>query len=105
MDRLVNPKPFLNDCIGTLVVVKLKWGMEYKGLLKSVDDYMNYQLANTEEWIDGTFKGNLGDVLIRCNNVMYLRQVDKETEEREYKNPTTNEPTTSNGEQEDVKME
>ena len=28
----VNPKPFLNDLTGKPVIVKLKWGMEYKGL-------------------------------------------------------------------------
>ena len=27
----VNPKPFLNDLTGKLVIAKLKWGMEYKG--------------------------------------------------------------------------
>lgn len=27
----VNPKPFLNDLTGKMVIVKLKWGMEYKG--------------------------------------------------------------------------
>ena len=27
----VNPKPFLNDLTGKIVIVKLKWGMEYKG--------------------------------------------------------------------------
>ena len=34
---------------------------------------MNLQLVNTEEWVDGTFSGNLGEVLIRCNNVLYIR--------------------------------
>ncbi len=29
----VNPKPFLNDLTGKQVIVKLKWGMEYKGTL------------------------------------------------------------------------
>ena len=33
---------------------------------------MNLQLQSTEEYIDGAFAGNLGEVLIRCNNVMYL---------------------------------
>ena len=28
----VNPKPFLNELTGKVVVVKLKWGMEYKGM-------------------------------------------------------------------------
>ena len=27
----VNPKPFLNDLTGKEIIVKLKWGMEYKG--------------------------------------------------------------------------
>ena len=40
--------------------------MEYKGYLVSVDAYMNLQLANTEEYIEGNLAGNLGEVLIRC---------------------------------------
>lgn len=35
------------------------------GYLVSVDAYMNLQLANTEEYVDGQFTGNLGEVLIR----------------------------------------
>uniref|UniRef100_A0A8C8DU90 Small nuclear ribonucleoprotein polypeptide F n=1 Tax=Oryzias sinensis TaxID=183150 RepID=A0A8C8DU90_9TELE len=33
--------PFLNGLTGKPVMVKLKWGMEYKGYLVSVDGYMN----------------------------------------------------------------
>ncbi|CAK9159627.1 unnamed protein product [Ilex paraguariensis] len=113
----VNPKPFLNNLTGKPVMVKLKWGMEYKGYLVSVDSYMNLQflklgidlsaisnlsqhltrvydfhfvtngtylqLANAEEYIDGQFTGSLGEILIRCNNVLYLRGVpeDEEIEE------------------------
>ncbi|CAD6247877.1 unnamed protein product [Miscanthus lutarioriparius] len=76
----VNPKPFLNNLTGKPVIVKLKWGMEYKGYLASVDSYMNLQLANTEEYIDGQFSGNLGEILIRCNNVLYLRGVPEDAE-------------------------
>ncbi|KAG2425450.1 hypothetical protein HXX76_013660 [Chlamydomonas incerta] len=76
----VNPKPFLQDLTGKQVIVKLKWGMEYKGYLVSTDSYMNLQLASTEEYIDGQFTGQLGEVLIRCNNVMYLRGVPEEDE-------------------------
>ena len=95
----INPKPFLNDLTGKQVIVKLKWGMEYKGYLVSVDSYMNLQLASTEEYIDGQvgatwealyvtaaehgplssssqMVGNLGEVLIRCNNVAYIRGSD-----------------------------
>jgi small nuclear ribonucleoprotein F len=35
---------------------------------------MNLQLINTEEWIDGQCKGNIGEVLIRCNNILYARE-------------------------------
>jgi len=69
----LNPKPFLKELTGKPVIVKLKWGMEYKGYLVSVDKYFNLQLANTEEFLEGNFAGNLGEVLIRCNNVLYIR--------------------------------
>merc|ERR1711953_1495423 len=77
----MNPKPFLNALTGKPVMVKLKWGMEYKGYLVSVDGYMNLQLANTEEFIDSALTGNLGEVLIRCNNVLYIRGVEDDGEE------------------------
>jgi len=76
----VNPKPFLNNLTGKQVIVKLKWGMEYKGYLVSVDGYMNLQLADTEEYIEGEMTGNLGEILIRCNNVLYLRGVPEDEE-------------------------
>ena len=84
-----NPKPFLNALTGKPVLVKLKWGMEYKvstahyyyyfiifsiqGYLVAVDGYMNLQLANSEEYIDGALAGHLGEILVRCNNVLYIR--------------------------------
>ncbi|KAI8850559.1 hypothetical protein BC829DRAFT_389040 [Chytridium lagenaria] len=76
----INPKPFLNGLTGKPVIIKLKWGMEYKGYLLSVDSYMNVQvrLANAEEYIDGASTGALGEVLIRCNNILYVRQIEEE---------------------------
>ncbi|CAM5100186.1 unnamed protein product [Eretmochelys imbricata] len=78
MSLPLNPKPFLKGLTGKLVVVKLKLGMEYKGYLVSVDGYMNMQLATTEEYIDGALSGHLGEVLIRCNNVLNIRRVEEE---------------------------
>ena len=74
----LNPKPFLNGLTGKPVMVKLKWGMEYKGYLVSVDGYMNLQLASAEEYIDSTFTGNLGEILIRCNNALYIRGAEED---------------------------
>ncbi|KAG4108218.1 like-Sm domain-containing protein [Neocallimastix lanati (nom. inval.)] len=81
VNGVVNPKPFLNELTGKPIIVKLKWGMEYKGYLTSVDSYMNLQLANTEEYIDGASTGVLGEVLIRCNNVLYIRELKEDAME------------------------
>lgn len=77
MAAVINPKPFLLGLIGQPVVVKLKWGMEYRGLLLATDLYMNLQLANAQEWLQGECAGNLGEILIRCNNVLYIREGEK----------------------------
>lgn len=45
------------------------------GYLVSVDAYMNLQLANTEEFIEGQFTGNLGEVLIRYVPFSFARLV------------------------------
>jgi hypothetical protein len=42
--KIINPKPFLNSLVGKSIIVRLKWGMEYKGHFKSVDGYMNLQV-------------------------------------------------------------
>merc|ERR1712151_807095 len=86
---IVNPRPFLADLTGKKVRVCLKWGPEYEGFLTSSDAYMNLQLSQTEEYVSNEFAGALGDVLIRCNNVLYIKAIEshetskgKENEER-----------------------
>lgn len=84
----MNPKPFLQDLTGKSVWVRLKWGLEYRGFLVSTDGYMNLQvrrmvwlssrlnviqLANAEEYQEGKSNGTLGEIFIRCNNVLYIR--------------------------------
>lgn len=69
----INPRPMLQSLINESVIIRLKWGQtEYHGRLISVDSYMNVQLSNTEEFIDGKSTGTLGQVLIRCNNVLWI---------------------------------
>lgn len=74
MSTAINPRPFLHNLTGKPVIIRLKWGQEYHGLLVSVDAYMNFQLVDAEEWIEGECKGPLGEVMIRCNNVLYVRE-------------------------------
>ncbi|EQL00418.1 hypothetical protein G6O67_001138 [Ophiocordyceps sinensis] len=72
----VNPRPMLQDLVDKTVSVRLKWGQtEYQGVLKAIDSYMNLQLAGTKEFIDCKKTGDLGQVLIRCNNVLWIRGV------------------------------
>uniref|UniRef100_A0A2I2YZP2 Sm protein F n=1 Tax=Gorilla gorilla gorilla TaxID=9595 RepID=A0A2I2YZP2_GORGO len=73
MSLCLNPKSFLSGVTGK----------PRMGYLVSVDGYMNMQLANTEEYIDGALSGRLGEVLIRCNNVLYIRGVEEEEEDGE----------------------
>ncbi|KAJ6102384.1 manganese transporter Smf1 [Penicillium sp. IBT 16267x] len=62
----VNPRPYLQARVGTEMIIRLKWGQtEYKGILESIDSYMNVLLRDTEEFIDGKQTGSLGLVLIR----------------------------------------
>jgi len=64
----------LQSLVNEEVIVRLKWGQtEYKGRLVSVDSYMNIQLTNTEEFVDHKSTGSLGQVLIRCNNVLWIQ--------------------------------
>ncbi|KJE97827.1 hypothetical protein CAOG_07919 [Capsaspora owczarzaki ATCC 30864] len=69
----INPKPFLASLSGKPIIVKLKWGQEYHGTLLASDGYMNLQLGNTIEHVDGEETHRLGEVLIRCNNVLYVK--------------------------------
>ncbi|MES1911693.1 MAG: hypothetical protein MHM6MM_004088 [Cercozoa sp. M6MM] len=73
--NFTNPKPFLKELIDKPVIVKLKWGTEYRGFLSSTDAYMNVQMKESEEWQGGNFAGALGDIVIRCNNILYIRPV------------------------------
>jgi small nuclear ribonucleoprotein F len=58
--------------------VRLKWGeTEYKGRLVSIDSYMNIQLANAQEFIDGKFTSDVGQILIRCNNVLWIKAANQ----------------------------
>ncbi|KUJ23138.1 LSM-domain-containing protein [Mollisia scopiformis] len=70
----INPRPMLQNLVNEEVVIRLKWGQtEYKGRLVSIDSYMNIQLSGAEEWIDQEMTSVLGQVLIRCNNVLWIQ--------------------------------
>ncbi|EMG46495.1 SMX3 Small nuclear ribonucleoprotein F [Candida maltosa Xu316] len=84
----INPKPFLKSLVNKTIIVRLKWNkMEYKGRLVSIDNYMNLQLDQTYEITKESEDGSddkkeelIGEIFIRCNNVLFIREVvDGET--------------------------
>jgi small nuclear ribonucleoprotein (snRNP)-like protein len=42
---------------------------------------MNVQLGNAVEFIDDQNKGPLGEILIRCNNILYISGVEEADED------------------------
>ncbi|RKF56937.1 putative small nuclear ribonucleoprotein F [Golovinomyces cichoracearum] len=74
----INPRPMLQNLVNDDVIIRLKWDQtEYKGRLVSIDSYMNIQLSGAEEWIDQKMTSVLGQVLIRCNNVLWIQGANK----------------------------
>jgi len=67
-----DPSGFLSEIIGAPVTVKLNSGVVYKGLLQSVDGYMNIALEKAEEFVNGSKRRSYGDAFVRGNNVMYI---------------------------------
>lgn len=73
------------------MLVRLKWNKtEYKGQLVSTDNYLNFQLDNTYEILyennkaPGAMKKQeelIGNIFIRCNNVLFVREWKEEEAE------------------------
>ena len=84
---MINPASFLNKCLGHPIICRLKWNqMEYKGILVSLDGYMNIQLARAKEFIDGKYTATLGEIMIRSNSILYIRECTEDEDLREEDN-------------------
>ncbi|CAL9734499.1 small nuclear ribonucleoprotein F [Monosporozyma servazzii] len=71
----INPKPFLRDLVNQRVVITLKFNdTQYRGTLVSTDNYFNIQLKDAEEWVKNESRGEVGEIFIRCNNVLWISQ-------------------------------
>jgi small nuclear ribonucleoprotein len=49
--------------------------MEYKGIMSNVDSYMNLILVDAEEYQSSDLLANYGKVVIRGNNVLFIRLI------------------------------
>ena len=71
------PLSILQKATSRQVSVRLKNEIEYKGKLANVDPYMNVILVDAEETENGAKVANYGKVVIRGNNVLYVKIEDR----------------------------
>ena len=68
MSEIITPKQELESALGSQVLVYLKSNQTIEGQLQSFDEYMNLRMR------DCVFEGHkIADLLLRCNNVLYIR--------------------------------
>ncbi|AEG17545.1 MAG: RNA-binding protein [Methanobacterium paludis] len=66
------PLDVLGKSLNSQVLIKLKGGREFRGVLNSFDMHMNLVLNDAEELESGESSRRLGVVLIRGDNIVYI---------------------------------
>lgn len=56
-----------------MVTVRLKNEVEYRGKMDNVDNYMNLIMTNAEEMHGDKVVGKYGRVIVRGNNVLFIK--------------------------------
>jgi len=71
--RSKNPLSILQNAQGSIILLRLKDGTEYKGLLKEIDAYMNMILTDATEILDGSPVAKYNEIFIRGNNLLFIK--------------------------------
>ena len=71
--RSKNPLSILQAAQGSIILLRLKDGTEYRGLLKEIDAYMNMILENATEMLDSTPVAKYNEIFIRGNNLLFIK--------------------------------
>jgi len=69
---MARPLDVLNRALNTPVIVRLKGGREFRGILNGYDIHMNLVLINAEEIQEGEVTRKLGSVVIRGDTVVFV---------------------------------
>lgn len=82
---LDKPIEVLNKSLNSPVIVKIRGGREFRGILDGYDIHMNLVLEDAEELLDevATNSKPLGTILVRGDNIVYISPIIKESEEKE----------------------
>lgn len=68
-----NPLHILQNAMGSIIILRLKDGTEYKGLLKEIDAYMNMILEDATEIMEGSPVAKYNEIFIRGNNLLFIK--------------------------------
>ena len=71
------PLSVLQKSLNKSVIVRLKNEVEYKGKIDSVDSYMNLIMTDAEELHDGKTVGKYGRIILRGNNVIFIKLINE----------------------------
>ena len=71
--RSKNPLSILQNAQNSIILLRLKDGTEYKGLLKEIDAYMNMILEDATEIMDGSPIAKYNEIFIRGNNLLFIK--------------------------------
>jgi len=72
-NRNKNPISILQAAQNSQILLRLKDGTEYKGLLKEIDAYMNMILENATEIMEGSPVAKYNEIFIRGNNLLFIK--------------------------------
>ena len=67
------PLTMLQKSTKKKVIVRLKNEVEYKGKMDNVDSYMNLIMTDAEEFHEDKVIANYGRVIVRGNNVLFIK--------------------------------
>ena len=71
--RSKTPINILQQSQGSIILLRLKDGTEYRGLLKEIDAYMNLILENCTEILDSSPVAKYNEIFIRGNNLLFIK--------------------------------
>ncbi|KKK46431.1 hypothetical protein LCGC14_1547680 [marine sediment metagenome] len=71
--RSKSPLAILQNAQNSIILLRLKDGTEYKGLLKEIDAYMNLILEDATEILENTPVAKYNEIFIRGNNLLFIK--------------------------------
>ncbi|MCW3135835.1 MAG: hypothetical protein N2V77_02705 [Canidatus Methanoxibalbensis ujae] len=81
MSMVDKPLEVLNKSLRSPVIVRIRGGREFRGILEGYDMHMNILLSDAEEITGDSFERNeRGEILIRGDNVVYISPMIKKTD-------------------------